>query len=229
MEHGSNTSTALSARADGEGRPYVQVDIVQLEFLQAGLQSTGDVRDITNHFRGHEELATRYARFFDGRPELGLCLVHLGAVEMVVLKLDGQLGAVNACLVDLRLVPGLVPRRPEAVAKLPAASALLRQWWIVLDMEPHHRDAVPIVQLQIWDWSMNLRHRSDGAQGTQRPRWWEADSGEWWEASQWSRAHVMTDSKILQLRGVCSDLSSRESTACVEHSHETSSFPHALT
>jgi len=89
MEHGSNTSTTLSARADGEGQPYVQVDVVQLEFLQAGLQSTGDVRDITNHFRGHEELAARYTRFFDGRPELGLCLVHLGAIEMVVLKLDG--------------------------------------------------------------------------------------------------------------------------------------------
>jgi hypothetical protein len=90
--------------------------MVNTELLQAHVQRSRDVSDVRQDFGHDVELLAGNARLLDGGPQLSLGLVDFGAVEVVVAEADGGFGAVDACLVELGLVAGLVPGGAGAVA-----------------------------------------------------------------------------------------------------------------
>lgn len=90
--------------------------MVDTELLQACVQRGRDVSDVRQDLGDDVELLAGDARLLDGGSQLGLSLVDFGAVEMVVAEADGDFGAVDACLVELGLVAGLVPGGTGAVA-----------------------------------------------------------------------------------------------------------------
>ena len=90
--------------------------MVDTELLQACVQRGRDVSDVRQDLGDDVELLAGDARLLDGGSQLGLSLVDFRAVEVVVAEPDGCFGAVNACLVELRLVAGLVPGGAGAVA-----------------------------------------------------------------------------------------------------------------
>lgn len=79
----------------------LQIHVIKLQLLQARPQGIGDVGDVGDDFRGHEQLFSRGSRFFDCSTEFGLSLVDFSAILMVVSQLDGGLGGINALLVEL--------------------------------------------------------------------------------------------------------------------------------
>ena len=128
-------------------RRALQVHVVDLELLQAGLEGGGDVGDVGQDLGRDEELLARYTaipercqssvrettdnelNLLHGLALFRLCLVNwhidqppkairlvsvhtLGTIDMSVPKLDGRLARVHACLVQLRLITGLVPGSP---------------------------------------------------------------------------------------------------------------------
>lgn len=90
--------------------------MVDTELLQACVQRGRDVSDVWQNLSHDVELLAGDARLLDGGSQLGLSLVDFGAVEVMVAEADGHFGAVNACLVELGLVAGLVPGGAGAVA-----------------------------------------------------------------------------------------------------------------
>jgi len=94
----------------------LQINILNTELLQARVQRRRDVSDIRQDFRHDVEFLARDAGLLDGRSQLRFGLVDFGAVEVVVAEADGSVGAVDAGLVELGLVAGLVPGGAGAVA-----------------------------------------------------------------------------------------------------------------
>ena len=92
--------------------------MVDAELLQACVQRGRNVSDIGQDFGDNVELLAGDTRLLDGGSQLGLSLVHFGAVKVVVAEVDGGFGAVDACLVELRFVASLVPGSAGAVAEL---------------------------------------------------------------------------------------------------------------
>lgn len=90
--------------------------MVNTELLQARVQRSRDISNVRQHLGHNVKFLAGDARLLDGGSQLGLSLVDFGAVEMVVAEADGGFGAVNACLVELGLVAGLVPGGTGAVA-----------------------------------------------------------------------------------------------------------------
>lgn len=90
--------------------------MVDTELLQARVKSGRDVSDVRQDLGDDVELLAGDARLLDGGSQLGLSLVDFGTVEVVVAEADGCFGAVDACLVELGLVSGLVPGGAGAVA-----------------------------------------------------------------------------------------------------------------
>jgi hypothetical protein len=99
-----------------------QINIINPQFLQAGVQRGGDVGDVRQHFGHDVEFVARDAGFLDSYTELGLRFVDFGAVEVVVAEADGGFGAVDADLVEDGLVALLVPGSAGAEGEL----------WVVL-------------------------------------------------------------------------------------------------
>lgn len=92
--------------------------MVHLQLLQTQLQGGGNVGNIRQHLGRDEELVTAHAGLFDGHAEFGLGFVDFGAVEVVVAHVDGGDGAVDAVLVELGFVAGLVPHGAGAIGEL---------------------------------------------------------------------------------------------------------------
>ena len=90
--------------------------MINTELLQACVQRGRDVSDVRQDFGHDVELLAGDARLLDGGSQLGLSLVDFGAVEVVVAEADGRFGTVDACLVELGLVAGLVPGCAGTVA-----------------------------------------------------------------------------------------------------------------
>lgn len=68
----------------------IQINVVQLQFLQARINSRVNIRHIRDDFGRHEKLVTRYTTLFDSSPKLGFGLVYLGAIKMVVPHLPSR-------------------------------------------------------------------------------------------------------------------------------------------
>jgi hypothetical protein len=90
--------------------------MVNTKLLQAHVQRSRDVSDVRQDLGHDVELLAGDAGLLNGGSQLGLSLVDFGAVEVVVAEADGGFGAVDACLVELGLVAGLVPGGAGAVA-----------------------------------------------------------------------------------------------------------------
>lgn len=90
--------------------------MVDTKLLQARVQRSRDVSDVRQDLGHDVKLLAGDAGLLDGGPQLGLSLVDFGAIEMVVAEADGGFGAVDAGLVELGLVAGLVPGGAGAVA-----------------------------------------------------------------------------------------------------------------
>jgi hypothetical protein len=95
---------------------YVQINMIDTKLLQARVQRSRDISNIRQNFRHDVEFLAGDAGLLDSRSQLSLGLVHFGAVEVVVVETDGGFGAVDAGLVELGLVAGLVPGCAGAVA-----------------------------------------------------------------------------------------------------------------
>lgn len=90
--------------------------MVDTKLLQARVQRSRDVSDVRQDLGHDVKFLAGDAGLLDGGSQLGLSLVDFGAIEMVVAEADGGFGAVDACLVELGLVAGLVPGGAGAVA-----------------------------------------------------------------------------------------------------------------
>lgn len=111
--------TVSSDRRDG-----IQVDIVQLQLLQARLQRVGDVGDVGDDLGRDEELLSGHAGLLQRRPQLRLRLVDFGAVLVVVAQLERGQGGVDASLVEFRFIAGFVPGGTGAIADLSIVNAV---------------------------------------------------------------------------------------------------------
>lgn len=114
-------------------RKNVQVNIVRLQLLQARPQRRGDVTDAPVDLGREEDLLAGHAGLLQRRADLRLGLVDLRGVLVVVAQAESQLCGVDACLVDLGLVAGLVPGCPGAVAQLglcQRATSLKEVYWL---------------------------------------------------------------------------------------------------
>lgn len=103
--------------------PNSQVYIVQLQLLQAQLDGGLDVSEVAVDLGRDKQLLAGHAALLDGQAQLGLRLVHLGAIEVGVTELDGHLGRLDQAAVDLRFIARLVPRCARAVAELQSNGA----------------------------------------------------------------------------------------------------------
>lgn len=138
-------SAATEYNKLGEARKKrydVQINIVQLKLLQARANGSGDIGNVGNDFGDHIELLASHAGLFDGNAEFGLGLVDLSAVEVGVAEADSSLGAVDARLVQLRLVTGFVPSGAGAIGQ--------------------HGDAVPVIELETGDGGVDVGHDEQG-------------------------------------------------------------------
>ena len=77
---------------------------------------------------------------------------------MVVSKFDGHFGAINANLINFRLIATFVPGSPCAVGELEVVSMLL---CLGLDYFSYHRDPVAVVKLELGYRGVNVRHGSE--------------------------------------------------------------------
>lgn len=100
------------------GTLYLQINMVHAQLLQAGFKRGGDISNVGQDFGDNVELLASDAGLLDSGTQLTLGLVHFGAIEVVVAETDGHFGAVNALLVQLALIAGLVPGCACAVAQL---------------------------------------------------------------------------------------------------------------
>lgn len=92
--------------------------MVYTQLLQARVQRSGDISNVRQNFCDDVELFASNAGLLDGSAQLGLGLVHFGAIKVIVAKTDGHFCAVNALLVELTLISSLVPGCTCAVAQL---------------------------------------------------------------------------------------------------------------
>ena len=69
----------------------LQVDIIELELLQARVKGGGDVGDGIKNFGGDEELFASYAAILDGDAYFLLGSVGLGAINVGEAMGDGRL------------------------------------------------------------------------------------------------------------------------------------------
>jgi hypothetical protein len=90
--------------------------MINTQLLQACVQRRRDISNIRQDFRHDVQFLASHAGLLDSRSQLGLGLVHFGAVEVVIFETDGGFSAVDARLVELGLVAGLVPGCAGAVA-----------------------------------------------------------------------------------------------------------------
>lgn len=96
----------------------VQVHVVETELFQARPDRSRNVFDVRDHLCRHEQFAPLHLALLDRRPELGLGFVNFSSVLVVVSEAQRKFDRVDAGLVDLGLVAGLVPGGPRAVAEL---------------------------------------------------------------------------------------------------------------
>src|SRR5690242_5293846 len=96
----------------------LQIDVIQLELLQARLQSTFNIVHVRLiNFASYEKLLALNTRLLNAGSELWFCLVHLCSIKMRVAQLDSQLHRVNNALVNLRLLACFVPGGAGAIAQ----------------------------------------------------------------------------------------------------------------
>lgn len=95
-----------------EVRDGLQIDIVQLQVLQAGLESPRHVFDRLNHLRGDIKIFTRDATLFDSNSELFLGAVSLSAVQVTI----------SGCYGCLENLDGLWVEGPEPVVLVPCGT-----------------------------------------------------------------------------------------------------------
>lgn len=63
---------------------YLQVHIAELQFLQACIYSSGDVRNIRNYLGCHKKLLLWDATLFDGQAYLWFCTIDFRAIQVVI-------------------------------------------------------------------------------------------------------------------------------------------------
>ena len=100
----------------------VQVDIVQLQLLEAFVNGVGYVRYVGDDFCRHEELGSFNLAFFNGNTHFRLCVVYFSIVKVIIAKLDGSINAIYGLPVDAAR-GGFVPSRPRCF--------VLEQWMSV--------------------------------------------------------------------------------------------------
>ena len=100
----------------------IQVDIVQLQLLEAFINGVGYVRYIGDDFCRHEELGSFNLAFFDSNAHFRLCVVYFGIVKVIIAELDGSINAIYGLPVDAAS-SGFVPSGPRCF--------LLEQWMSV--------------------------------------------------------------------------------------------------
>jgi len=62
----------------------LQINIVQLKFLQASVNGLRYVLDVCYDFRRYEQLLSRYFALLDGKAHLFLGIVEFGGIEVVI-------------------------------------------------------------------------------------------------------------------------------------------------
>ena len=67
---------------------FLQINIVQLELLQANTDGIGDILYIRADFGRNEELFSRYTTLLDGNAKFRFIAVHLGPIQVVVPSFD---------------------------------------------------------------------------------------------------------------------------------------------
>lgn len=89
----------------------IQVNIVQLQFLEACIDGFGYVGYVGDHFRRYEELRSINFAFFNRNSHFRLCVIYFGIVKVIVAKLNGCLYPFDGLSVDAAF-GGLVPSSP---------------------------------------------------------------------------------------------------------------------
>ena len=97
---------------------HSQVNIIQLQFLQAHVDGIWDVFDIFDHFGGDEQFLSSHFTVLDGEAKLTFGIVHLSAINVVKAKLYCCLDCLFALLIDILVVSTLVPGSAGAISKL---------------------------------------------------------------------------------------------------------------
>lgn len=62
----------------------LQINIIQLKFLQASVNGLWYVLDVRYDFRRYEQLLSRYFAVLDGKAHLFLGIVEFGGIEVVI-------------------------------------------------------------------------------------------------------------------------------------------------
>lgn len=62
----------------------LQINIVQLKFLQANVNGLWYVLDVCYDFRRYEQLLSRYFALLDCKAHLFLSIVEFGGIEVVI-------------------------------------------------------------------------------------------------------------------------------------------------
>ena len=100
----------------------IQVNVVQLQLLEAFINCVGYVGYVGHDFCRHEEFGSFNLALFDGHAHFRLCVVYFGIVEVIIAKLDGSIDAIYGLSVDAAR-GGFVPSGPRCF--------LSEQWMIV--------------------------------------------------------------------------------------------------
>lgn len=90
----------------------IQVDIVQLQLLEAFINGVGYVGYVGDDFCRHEELGSLNLAFFNRNAHFRLCVVYFGIVKVIIAKLDSSIDAIYGLSVDAAR-GGFVPSSPR--------------------------------------------------------------------------------------------------------------------
>lgn len=100
----------------------IQVDMVQSQFFQTGVNGPRDILDVGRHFGGDEEFVTRHAALLDGIAQLLFRVIYFSAIQVGITRLDGEFGSVNQLLIFGRSGIFFEPRSARTIADLSSKS-----------------------------------------------------------------------------------------------------------
>lgn len=79
----------------------IQVDIIQLELLQTGLQCGRNIGHVLVHLGGDEQLVSGQVALRNGLAELFLGSVDFGSVEVIISQVHGTLDRVDQVAIQI--------------------------------------------------------------------------------------------------------------------------------
>lgn len=91
----------------------LQVNVVQLKPFQACVNGLGNISYVCHDFRRHKQLLPGHFTILDSKTYLLLGVVDLGAIKVVVSKLDGSLDRVDEGAINTLVLTSFVPGSPS--------------------------------------------------------------------------------------------------------------------